>query len=236
METPVNASLKEKFRIEIANLREMTFKRKLEHIWEYYKFHIISVLIILFVTLSLLNIWVFNPNPDTALFVSWNAGFATDEQIDSLVDVFEERLIEAGVREEVVVSQFFFNSDDPSVNMAGIQRTVAMISTGMIDLFVLDSQLLEDYSGIGYLQPLDSYLSVIESRDPVVYNRIEENIVSAMCEIDEDIIEERMVGIRIGSSPLFSKLGMFEQELYLSIAVTSGRTENVIQALIMFFE
>jgi len=235
MENPVNAPFKEKVRIEIAKLREMTFKSKLEYIWEYYKFHIIIFLVLIFVLFSMLNIWVFNPNPEPALFISWNAGFATDEQEDRLREFLEERLIDEGANEEVVVSQLFFGNADPSIDMAGLQRTVAMIAAGMIDLFIVDEDLLNTYTEAGYLQPLDSFLDKLITIDPDSYERIAENVISVLYEID-DIREERQMGIKIGSSPLFLKLGMFEQELYLSVSITSGRTDNVVKTLIMFFE
>jgi len=236
METPVNAPFKEKVRLEFAKLREMTFKNKMEHIWEYYKFHIICFLTILFVVIGLLNVWVFNPKPDAALFISWNSGFATDEQVDRLAEVLGERLVEDGAREVVEVAQFYFSNNDPSVSMASAQRLVAMLSTGMIDLFILDHDLLENYSTSGFLMPLDTVLAEIKTRNPEVHSRIEENVVSMMCEVDVDVVERRMVGIKIGNSPLFTELGMFSQGLFLSVSATSGKFENVVEAMIMFFE
>jgi len=235
METPVNAPFKEKVRIEINNLREMSFKNKLDHIWEYYKFHIVAFFVILFVLLSLLNIWVFNKKPETVLFVSWNAGFATDEQEDSLREFLAEQLIDEGAHEEVIVSQFFFGNDDPTVDMAGFQRTAAMIAAGMIDFFVVNTELLEMYTEAGFLQPLDEFLNEIMAIDPDVYERIMENVVMVMLERD-GVNEERQMGVKIGSSPLFRKLGMFEQELYMSVSITTGKTDNVVNTLILFFE
>jgi len=235
METPVNATVKEKVRIEISNLREMTFKSKLEHIWEYYKFHIIAFLFIVFVLLSMLNIWVFSPNPESALFISWNAGYATDEQEGKLIEFLEGRLIDKGANEEVVVAQYFFGNVDPSADMAGFQRTVAMITTGMIDLFLINDELLNDFTESGFLQPLDSILDKIMSINPDAYDRIAENVITVLYESD-DIREERQTGINIGTSPLFAKLGIVEQELFIGVSISSGRIDNVVKTLIMFFE
>jgi len=236
METPVNAPFKEKVRLEAAKLREMNFKSKLEYIWEYYKIHIVFIIIALFIIFSLLNTWVFNPAPDTALFISWNRGYVPDEQIDRLKDYLEERLVEEDVREEVVVSPFFFTGDDPVSIMADIQRTTAMLAAGMIDLFITDQALLEEYSIVGYVQPLDQILTAIQSKNPEAYSRIEENIVTALFETGEDITESKTAGIKISGSPLFSKLGIFRQELYISMSITAERIENIIDALILFFE
>jgi len=236
MKSSVNAPVKEKIRMEIDKLREMTFKEKIEYIWEYYKYHIIGLAIFVFVLVSLLNFWVFNPNPDEALFISWNAGFATDEQIDDLTSFLEERLIDEDVNEKVVIAQYFYNSDDPTVFMANVQRTVAMIAAGVIDLFVLDMQLLEEYSDIGYLQPLDNILTEVRLKNPEVFSRIEENIIYTLCDTGEGIKERRVTGVKIGNSPLFSNLGMFEQELFLGVSITAGKMDNIVKTFIMFFE
>jgi len=236
MESSVNAPIKEKFRIEIAKLREMTFKAKLEYIWEYYKYHIIGLAILIFVIYSLLNFWIFDPRPDDALFISWNAGFVTEEQMDDLTDFLEERLVDADANERVAIAQFFYTSDDPSVDMANIQRTVAMLAAGVIDLFVMDLQMLEDYSEVGYLQPLDNILAEIKLRNPEVFGRIEESVVYALCAIDGDNKEMRATGIRIGDSPLFLELGLFKQELFFGVSITTEKVDNIIKTLIMFFE
>ena len=236
METPVNAPLKEKFRLEIAKLREMTFKDKLDHIWEYYKYHIIIILVFVFIIISLLNLWVFNPRPDTALFISWNAGFATDEQIDRLTYILEEHLIDEGKHEEVVISHFVVTGNDPSVSMANAQRTAAMIAVGEIDLFILDSDMLKEYAEIGFLLPLENTLEVIKSRNTEAYDRIVANLVNELLETADGSNESRPAGINVGRCPLFVDIGMFQQEIFVSVSVTAGRTESIVEALILFFQ
>jgi len=236
METPVNAPIKEKIRIEFAKLREMTFKNKLDYIWEYYKFHIVCITIVLFIIFSMLNLWIFNPRPDTVLFISWNGGFATEDQLKSLKDSLEERLIPEGENEEVVIAQFFLSSDDPAMNMAELQRTAAMLAAGTIDFFIVNSELLEQYSRFGYFMPLENVLTIIQSKNPEAYRRIEENVVTADFEIEEGVRENLSAGIKIGNSPLFLKHGLYRQDIYISIAATTNQLDNIIEALILFFE
>jgi len=236
METPVNAPIKEKLRLEVVKLREMNFKGKLEYIWDYYKIHIILIVIAIFVIFSFLNAWVFNPTPNTALFISWDGGFATDEQVDRLKTYLEERLIPEGKREEVIITQFFFASDDPMSMMTEVQRTAAMIAAGMIDFFIVDPDLFEEYSRFGYFLPLDEVLATIQAKNPEIYNRIEENIVSALFAIGEGLTESKAAGIRLSNSPLYLRLGFYRQELYIGISVTAERLDNIIETLMIFFE
>jgi hypothetical protein len=237
LETPVNAPFKEKVRIEIAKLKEMTFKKKVEYIWEYYKLHIIGLIIILGIIGSLMNTWFFNPNPDSALFVAWSSGFTLHEQLDDLKDVLEERIVDENVNEEVVVSMFVgANSDDASMMMAYTQRLMAMVAAGAIDVFIIDAQQMEMYSNSGILRPMEDMLARVHSINPAVYELIEENKVSLRYEPEEGVFLENIMGISIIGSPLLSRLEFFEQELYFGISASARNIDNAIEALIMFFE
>jgi len=236
METPVNAPFKEKMRLEIVKLREMSFKEKLEYIWEYYKYHIIGLIVAILIIVSVLNAWVFNPSPDSALFIAWSSGFATEEQFDIMTDLLRERIVDEDVNEEVIISQFFFYSDDPSINMGTIQRTAAMIAAGMIDLFIVDTDQMEEFAQVGYLRPLEDILEEIKSKNPEVYSRIEDNKVIATFHFHDGRTVEHVAGIMVGESPLFIKLGIFRQELFASVSITSENLENIVEALIVLFE
>jgi len=236
METPVNAPLKEKFRLEIAKLRKMPIKDKLEYIWEYYKIHIAAILILLFIIGSLLNNLLVNPVPDTVLFVSWNAGFAYDEQLTELADVLSMQLVLDARKESITINRIFMSDDDPQMAMASISQLVAMVSAGVIDVFILDSDLLDSYSGSGYIRPIDDILADVQSVNPAVYERIFDEVKLALHSLEEDHVEERSMGISIENSPLLSKLGFFQQDLYFAISVTAGNPENITKAIIAFFE
>jgi len=235
-ESPRGAPLKEQFSAEMTKLREMSLRGKVEHIWEYYKIPMIGIIILIFLIGGLLNMWIFNPRPETALFVAWNGGFALEEQFDGLRESLEKRLIDEHKNEEIIISQFMTGVDDPTMAMANVQRMIAMLSAGTIDLFILSTEMLEEQSNGGFLRPMESMLSEIKSMNPGIYARIEENITMVRYEIEEGDVSENIMGISIGSSPLLTELEFFEQELYLSIAITSDNTEIIKQALIAFFE
>jgi hypothetical protein len=236
MEASENKPIKDKDRKELDKLREMSFKEKLEYIWEYYKYFIIGVVFAVAVIWSLIYTIVLNPNPEPALFISWNAGFASEEQIDDLKQYLEYHLINEEENEEVVISRFFFDENNPETILAGHQRMAAMIAAGVIDIFILNDELLEFYSHNGFIRPLESILAEIKIRNPEVYSKITEYTIYTLYEVENRVFEERIVAIAIGTSPLFSKLGFFEQEMFLGISSTSANLENTIKAIILLFE
>jgi len=235
MENPIGKPLKKQFRMELAKLREMDFKAKAAYIWEYYKIHLIAICLIFVAIGSLLNHFVFNPPPSSALFIAWSSGFIQDEQMNYLSSRLTEHIVDEDVNEIVEISMFV-TGGDPSMEMASVQRLVAMIAAGTIDVFILDSQLLKEYSENGFIQPMDDILAEIRLTNPTAFNRIEEGITLVLYEYDEGYSSERIMGIDLSNSPLISELDVFAQELYFSIAVTSGKIENIPYALMTLFE
>jgi hypothetical protein len=131
---------------------------------------------------------------------------------------------------------FLFNDNNPEALMIGHQHIVAMIAAGIIDVFILDDELLEIYSNIEFIQPLERILAEINRSNPDVYNRIAEYIVYELYEVDDYAYEERIIAIKIGKSPLLSRLGIFEQEIFLGVSATTSNLENAKKAIILLFE
>jgi len=236
METPVHAPFKERVRIEIKKLREMPFKKKMEYIWDYYKISIIVTIVVLLLIGSFINTRFINPPPDTALFVVWSAGFATEEQLDVLSGALKTRIVEEDVNETVVVTAFFAMDEDPNVDMVYIQRLAAMLAAGEIDIFILRSDLLKDYAAIGYLQPMERVLNEIRSADPDAYKRIEEYAVYGNIDTLDGNITEQIIGINVENSPMIKKTNFYVQEMYVGVSASTGKMENVVRALIAMFD
>ena len=236
METPVNAPFNEKVKIEIAKLRKMNFKTKMEYIWEYYKLLLIGLVIVLIIIGSLINIWFINPPPDTALFISWNTGFIYDEQLEDLTDTLNNRLIDEKENATVVISLMITSDVDPTFAMANTQRLVAMVAAGQIDIFILDSTILKEYAENGIIQPLDTVLAGVRSIDPVAYGKIEENLVYAMYESEEGVSGNRIMGVDISNNPLLADQVFSDQEFILCLSVTAANIANVEKTLVAFYD
>jgi len=236
METPVNAPFKEKVKLEIAKLRKMDFKTKMEYIWEYYKLLLIGLVIVLIIIGSLINTWFINPPPDTALFISWNTGFVFDDYLEELTGALNQRLIDEKENATVVISPMIGGDADPTLEMANSQRLVAMVAAGQIDIFILDAAMLKDYSLNGFVQPLDTLLAEVRSIDPAAFGRVEENLVYAMHEAEEGVPGSRIMGVDVSGIPLMTENVYFEDELILCLSVTAANITNVAKTLAVLFE
>jgi len=237
METPVNASFSEKLRIERIKLKEMSFKEKVEYIWEYYKFHIIIFAVILIITGTIIYSQVLNPAPETILFISFNGGVATEEQISDLTSYLENRLINEGENEEVVILQMLLIDEGTSINVMNNTRTAAWITVGQLDVFINDYDMLELNSSNWFIEPMDEQkLAFLNMTNPEAYKLIEENFVYMTHKFEDGSVSEYLAGVNIGKSPLLTKLGFIEQDLVYSIAINTHNIGNGLDGLIAFFE
>ena len=231
MSSFVNMPFKERWNTEIARLREMTFKEKLQHIWEYYRLHLMVLVVILIIAGSLINIWLINPRQKTVLFVAWNAGFAIQEQLTAVADVLAEGIVENTKKETVEVSLFFAPEGDPQSEMANTMRLTAMVAAGAIDVFILDNELLIEYTERGLIQPVEEMLGGLRTADPVVYAEVDERLAYVLHTSEEKNPEGRLMGVRISNSPLLSELGINQEELWFCVSASSDNLDNIVPAL-----
>jgi len=236
MDTPVNAPIDEKIRIEISKISQLPFKKKVEYIWDYYKFYIFGFIIVLLVLAGLIYTRVINPAPETVLFVSWNAGIVTNEQIFDLENHLQELLIDKNENKKLMISEMSLENENPTFTMANLQRIMAMVATEDLDVLVLDSEMVLELSKAGLIRPLDAILAEAKTMNPEVYNAINEYTIVSQYENNDREMEERIMGVSIKNSPLLEGLGFIEQDWYVSISSTTRNIEMIAKMLIALFE
>ena len=234
-ERPMGAPLKKQFRLEMSKLQKMTFKKKAEYIWEYYRFHLMGIVGALILVVSI-TIGILTPSPDTVLFVAWT-GFTTETQRENLVYELSAAVVDESEHEQVDVVLFLSGGDDPMITMANMQRLVAMVASGQIDVFILDSETLKNYSVTGFVQPLESILTEVARANPSVYRIIEEYAFITDFEVDTGVYSEQIMGISLTYAPLIEEINFFyPYDLFFAVSSTSQQVENATKALIAFFD
>ncbi|MCL2222892.1 MAG: hypothetical protein FWC20_11110 [Oscillospiraceae bacterium] len=236
METPVHAPFSVKIRIEIAKLRKMNFREKMEYIWEYYKPLLIGIVVFLLISGSLINTWFINPPPQTALLIEWSADFVLNEQLVTLAETLTKQLVDETENEIVSASLFFETPDDPQMMMAMVSRRMALLSAGELDVFIQNFEQLRGTALNGTVMPLDAVLAEVQSISPLIFNIAEERLIYALYDPFEDGGQEQIMGVDISGSPLLQELGFHERELIFSVAISSNRLDNVVRSLILLLE
>jgi len=233
METPVHAPFKEKLRIEITKLRSMSFKEKIEYIWEYYKLLLVGIFVFLLILGSIIYATAINPSPQTALFAEWSAGFVTSDQLDVLSGVLTENLVGESENKVATVSLFFDSAEDPQMLMAMMGRRIAMISVGELDVVIQSSEQLIENASHGMLLPIEAVLDEIRVQHPAFFNVLDGRLISAWYDPLDEGGEYRILGVDISESPLLEDLGFHKSEFIFSFVANSNRIETSINALML---
>jgi len=225
---------KDRSRSEREKLREMNFGEKLSYIWAYYNYQIVGVVIAIAVIIGVTHSC--STRQDIGLFIAWSASYLEFEQEDALKDVLNEHVLDSSPKEAAEVSLFIVNDDDPTFTLNYLNRMVAMLTAGTIDVFILDEDTMSDYSRSEFIWSLDVILNDIKASDPALYEIISNETVSIPFGLDENNQIIEIMGVRITDSPLVNRLGFrFNDDAFFCMAISTQRLDRVRETLKLFF-
>jgi hypothetical protein len=126
-------------------LAPMNPKEKMAYIWEYYKFHIIGTIAAIILLLSLIN--SIGEKKEVVLNMTIIGQGVNTEGVVQLQEHLTNELVNDKADEEVYIETLSYDksSQDP-VSQTGLQKMTAQISTGSIDLLIVDKELFEEIS------------------------------------------------------------------------------------------
>jgi hypothetical protein len=229
-------SLGMRYKNEMAKLKAMTFKEKREHIWEYYKLPIAVTVLAILILGSLINTWFINPPKKDYLLLAWMGNPVPDEQLGALAETLTETLVENPAKERVTVSSFVAGNDAAFI-VAMQERLMAMMVTGEIDIFILNSSRLNDMAGEGNLLPLDKLVEEL-TREPeyaALYDKL--IFVKAAYIINAAGDKEtHTFGINLRDCPLFTSMNIDTKDMYLCLAVNTKKIDRVAPLLEVLYE
>ena len=135
-------------------IRGMTLKQKREYIWDYYKIHIISVLFV--AAVGLYSAYEFSVRRDTYLNVFLTGGAVTMERVSDLNYQLNDILLtEEEQGSYTVLVQFNqFSFADEMIAVDAAQQLSVFLTTGEIDVLIVDEPTFEAYHQQGFLMPL----------------------------------------------------------------------------------
>ncbi len=122
---------------------EMTFKEKVDHIWEYYKFHFAVALGVLLLIGSLLNIYLINPAPDIMLdlTIRVNSSFYNSDYGIELQEMMIEELVDYPTSQTIVVELLETGEQvSAQVMMASEAKFMGKSEVQELDLILMDEE------------------------------------------------------------------------------------------------
>ena len=224
---------KQFFRTEGTKLKAMTFREKRQYIWEYYKIHILTLIVVALIGAT----WAWSSSPPEYLYVAWFTTGPYDEDIRHLSQALEV-IVPEGSNQPVVVSNYA-HTGNPAFDNPRAQRFFAMTHGGMIDGLLAPQQGILELSMSQFARSIHPVMAYVADISPVLYSQVSANLLTITFSTDQDRPEETEVtdvmGISLQGSPLLASLGIDDTDLYIALSSTGQRPERMARALEVFF-
>ena len=196
---------------EKKKLKEMTFKKKCEYIWEYYKVHIIVTLIFILFSSSLGYSIYQNVKYDDILTSAIINNSMSDENRNYISNGFAE-YYELDKESETILfdDTFHIDLDTPNESTyASTQKFAAMVAAKSMDTTIADISFFENYADEGTFYDLSTLLP------EDLYAQVEDYLYYAK---DEEG-KEKPFGLNLSSSHLVKGAGLYIKPPILSVVI-----------------
>lgn len=220
-------------------LARMNLLQRLDHIFEYYKFPLVLILIAVVAAGSVLYYRL--TRREALLYVAY-ANISIGETLDGAISEDYPRAIGADpVKCEVRLYRNLYLSQDVTVQnheyaYASQLKVMAAMANGQLDVVLMNREAYDILSAGGYLMPLEGFLKgELSGRTAgrLVSNTVILSDNDIEHRLDESIpyraeTEEVANAILISAFPLFAQAD-FSGDVYLGVVGNSERTEAVLQ-------
>jgi hypothetical protein len=184
--------------------KELTFSKKLEHIWEYYKWIILGVLFIIIAGGSLIYTMVLKPQPEYYAGLAIYRPHISIEANESLTaDLNTAMSLEDG--QSVNVTDFYYTEDDTLFNNDMEQKFITYLYSLELNVVTAAKSDFELFVQSEYVAPLTDYYSEDELK------ALDESGL-LMYETDPLDNTEKPFGVNLKSSTLMNKYAVFADE------------------------
>ena len=207
----------------MVDLKGMSRKKKAEYIWDYYKIHIICIIAIIFIVGSIINSqmtkidYVFN----LTMFgssVDENKSTELEKQLTKLVVKDGEERKEATVANIPIDGS---SSDNASISSQYMQKFVAQVSVGDIDLLVLDKVMFES------LVKKDIFLK-LNNISQLDLDSIKNEKIEASGSDSNSNSNKAVYAINVQDNKMFKDMGYDTQSKVIGIVSTSKQKDRAI--------
>lgn len=205
--------------------KDLKPKEKVEHIWIYYRFIILGILLGVVMIVWITTTIVINVNKVYALDVTIVGAYVEQTAADKLRDDLQAFFKEKGIKGEVVVDILNTSSTDPNETMAVSAKFMAKTSSNGLDLILSVGDVYQNYAESGL------YASLDELFDNGTL-KVEEKLKILNTAVDT--ADEKVYGVDVTFNPLLSGIADPEKGLIMSMCTSSEKKENTIEVLKYF--
>lgn len=207
-------NLGEAFQAETVTFKDLDFQQKKSYIWDYYKWHILSVIGVILLAVVIVPQIIDNMKPTKLYLTMVNCEWAHDEG-SLLLDEYAKAY-------DINTEEYKFTADTSTVivrdsvdkfSVESAQKLVALIANNTIDVFVSDMANHTAYSDSGTFFDLSEVLDagfIEKYKDRLVYTTDSETgeeiptgiYVEDLDKFEDAYLKEAVLGIILNSENL----------------------------------
>ncbi len=211
--------------------KKMPFKKKLEHIWEYYRVNIFLSVAAILLAGSLINAVFINPAPKTYVGVAFYDNYVNSEIIETLTSEFTKKFVPKEENLQVKFSSYYEVESDPAVAVDMAQKFEMLLYAKELDIIITgknEKTGINYFSGFakqGIIAPLDKIYTKEE------LSEFEEKGLLLYCEDAEGNKKPFGVSAKNTSSILRDYGGFDQEKKYIGISNTTEKADKAKQIL-----
>ncbi len=192
---------------------DLSFKQKIEHIFEYYKIHIAVVVFIIIAVVYLLDIYFIHPRKEVVLDLTIRCKREEQmpENYNSVESAVRDKISLDEKKEDILIEYLpSDNNKDMNVNIAYETKFLAKNDANELDVIILDEDMIYRF---------DTSKNFYD-----ITNLVSEDIVNSYQKIQDN---DRVIAIGLESNDLLSKLVLEPEKYYLCVSASSENIEKV---------
>jgi len=216
---------------EIALIKSLKGKTRLVHIFEYYKLHMVILVIVLYFSIG--GIWnIVNPPPQPIITIAWMGGFLFEDERESIENAFIAAMIDEdsqqGRRRQTVRVISFSPTGRPSFDTASLSHFAALVSAREIDMLIgYAGQTTEELLENAPVWAFKNVEHIVEHfalpREYILY-------------FEEEGWEPLPHALFICGNTFFEELDILTERRYLAVMSNTQREDAVLDAIRVIFE
>lgn len=203
--------------------KDLTFKKKLEYIWDYHKWKIIIAAVVISIAASAVPSLIEN-SKEVALYAAFiNTQLADQDDSPLLADFAEKKGIEMEHKRMRLDCSMIINYKNPDqFSMLSSQKLAAMFASNTPDVIVQDNDTYTRYAAMGVYADLEDVLGkefLEKHKDLLVYAD------------GQGDAGKHAYGIDISDSPILTEQKAYLVPAVYSICINANQKENSVKFL-----
>lgn len=218
--------LKETLQIEKEKLSHMSFKDKMWYIWEYYKFHMLIGLFILFI-LSAVGTSIYDSTIETELHCIVLNSPRSQENFGVITEEFSQAM-GYGKKQEIYVESMvssYGEGQGATSDYTTVMKMSTLIAAAELDMLICDQE------GFDYYGRMDAYADLTTLLPADLLETVEDRICYAQTEDGRQVA----AGIDLTDTWFAEAVDLTMETPYLCVMINSARTDTCVDLIRYIF-